>query len=360
MHVNLEEETIGQYLINYKIKLREVKNKKKKIAKRRFIKSYDSYDKNDKYYYKQFPVITNNQSDTELYVYDNNQFEILQKKSSNKIKFAKKGINNINKDIKKSLSSDFQIKNMDKKQKKKEDDIKINDHNHHLGKKNNSMIKDIEKNIFSDNFDNPKKSNLEKINTNINLDDENDKDTLNCIIKIKDSNDLINNKKKSKFKDFKSKYTFKKSKTNILVDSSSSSSESKLFSSNRDKDKDKLKMDNIVLIEEKKSTLEDELPKKSNKIIESFNEAKKILSWKRLSLTKNLRKKSISNNLEMLENSNVFNKNQTMKESKLTHKTSNNVLEKNDNCTICMSEIKEKYTLICGDFFVGNASKIQS
>jgi hypothetical protein len=40
-----------------------------------------------------------------------------------------------------------------------------------------------------------------------------------------------------------------------------------------------------------------------------------------------------------------------MKESKLTHKTSNNVLEKNDNCTICMSEIKEKYTLICGDFF---------
>ena len=28
-----------------------------------------------------------------------------------------------------------------------------------------------------------------------------------------------------------------------------------------------------------------------------------------------------------------------------------NFLEKNDNCSICLQEIKEKFTLICGDFF---------
>ena len=352
MHTNLEDETIGQFLINNKIKLREIKNKKKKIAKRRFIKSFDNFEKNDKYYYNQLSVVSNNQSDTELYVYDNNKFEILQKKSSKIIKNGKKKINNIFKNIKKSLSSDYQNKLIDKKQKKKEKDIKINENIHHLDKKNNSMIKGIEQKVFSDNFDNLKKSNLDKENTNIQLDNINEKDTLDCNIEIKGSNDFFNNKKKSNVNNSKSKFKFKKSRTKVLVESSISSTDSKLLSSDRSKDKDKEKKDNIIIIEEKKSSHENEVQKnKSNKIIESFNEAKKFFKWKRLSLTKNLRKSSASNNLEMLENANIFNKNQTLKDSKLAHKNTINILEKNDNCTICMSEIKEKYTLICGDFF---------
>ena len=38
--LNLEEKTMGQFLINNKIKLREIKNKKQKIAKRMEIKSF--------------------------------------------------------------------------------------------------------------------------------------------------------------------------------------------------------------------------------------------------------------------------------------------------------------------------------
>ena len=345
MHMNLEEETMGQFLINNKIKLREVKNKKQKIAKRRFIKSYDNYEKKDKYYYNKLPVIPNNQSDTELYVYDNIQSKTLKKKRSKKIRNAKKGLN---KEIKKSLSSDYQNKKIDKKLQKTECD---NENIKHTNTKNiNYMIKGIEQKVFSDNFDNLKKSNIDKDeNTNINIDGENDKDTLDCIIEIKDSNDFINNKKKQILKKSKSKYAISKSKGKVFIESSSSSTESRLLS--LDKDKDKEKMNTIIIIEEKKSSIDNEVPKKSNKIKESFNEVKRFLSGRRLSLTKNLRKRSASNNFEMLENNNAFNRNHTLKESKLAHKNSNNVLEKNDNCTICMSEIREKYTLICGDFF---------
>ena len=345
MHINLEEKTMGQFLINNKIKLREIKNKKQKIAKRRFIKSYDNYEKNDKYYYNQLPVALRNESDTELYVYDNIQFGTLKKKSSKKIKNAKKGLN---KDIKKSLSTDYQNKKIDKKMKKTEND---NEYIRHTNTKNiNYMIKGIEQKVFSDNFDNLKNSNIDKdANANINIGDENDKDTLDCIIEIKDSNDFI--KKKSNLKNSKNKYTKSKSNSKVMIESSSSSTESRLLSLDRDKDKNKEKMDNIILIEEKKSSIDGLAPKDSNKIIESFNEVKRFLSGKRASLTKNLRKRSASNNFEMMENINTFNRNQTLKESKLATKNSNNILEKNDNCTICMSEIKEKYTLICGDFF---------
>ena len=82
-HINLEEKTMGEFLINNKIKLREVK-KNQKIAKRRFIKSHDN-EKNDKYYNNQLPFEPNNQSDTELYVYDNNQFKPSKKKGSKKL-----------------------------------------------------------------------------------------------------------------------------------------------------------------------------------------------------------------------------------------------------------------------------------
>ena len=332
-HINLEEKTMGEFLINNKIKLREVK-KNQKIAKRRFIKSHDN-EKNDKYYNNQLPFEPNNQSDTELYVYDNNQFKPSKKKSSKKIKNSK---NNINKDIKKSLSTDYQNKKSDKKLKKTENDNEFIKHTN--TKNNNSMIRGIEQKIFSDNIDKLKKTNL---------DDENDKDTLDCIIEIKDSNDFFKNKKKSNLKSSKSKYTVSKSNGKVLLESINSSTQSKLISSDREKDKEK--MDNIVLIEEKESSHDDEGQKKSNNILESFNEVKKFFSGKRMSLTKNLRKKSTENNIDILENANAFNRNQTVKESKLANKISNNILEKNDNCTICMSEIKEKYTLICGDFF---------
>ena len=345
MHINLEDKTMGQFLINNKIKLREIKNKKQKIAKRRFIKSYDNYEKNDKYYYNQLPVAPSNESDTELYIYDNIQFGTLKKKSFKKIKNSKKGLN---KDIKKSFSSDYQNKKIDKKMKKTEND---NEYIKHTNTKNiNYKIKGIEQKVFSDNFDNLKKSKIDKdANTNINIGDKNDKDTLDCIIEIKDSNDFI--KKKSNLKNSKSKYTKSKSNNKVIIESSSSSTESRLFSLDRDKDKNKEKMDNIILIEEKKSSIDGIASKNSNKIIESFNEVKRFLSRKRTSLTKNLRKRSTSNNLEMMENINTFNRNQTVKENKLATKNSNNILEKNDNCTICMSEIREKYTLICGDFF---------
>jgi hypothetical protein len=84
----MEEKTIGEYLSKNNIKLREVKNKKEKIGKRKFINSYDNFIKNDKYYFNQIPIKPNNESDTELYVYDKeeNQDKIDINKNLNKSK----------------------------------------------------------------------------------------------------------------------------------------------------------------------------------------------------------------------------------------------------------------------------------
>ena len=83
-HMQLEEKNIGEYLQNKNIKLRELKNKKEKIAKRRFIHSYDKLIDNNK-----LTIMPYDESDTELYVYDkNNYFRIkkLQINNSNSLK----------------------------------------------------------------------------------------------------------------------------------------------------------------------------------------------------------------------------------------------------------------------------------
>ena len=62
-HIQLKDKTIGEYLLNNKITLKQIKNKKVKLTKRRFIHSYENISNNLK-------TIIKEESDTELYVHN--------------------------------------------------------------------------------------------------------------------------------------------------------------------------------------------------------------------------------------------------------------------------------------------------
>ena len=354
-HSDLEEKTIGIYLLKNKIKLRDIRNKKEKIAKRRFINSSEKIDlsqKNNK------TLIPDSESDTELYIENNNN------KNKNYDKYISKNINKGNnkiiketnykriKSFKKELSKEYK----DKKSKKS----KMNDYNNSKienisprGKKD-LINKSTERKINIDDYDNIEKQikldnnklnvdDQDEIKTNINIEDQYI-DKNNFIIDINNNNEFTRKKSKDS-----SKYSKKKQNNNpnILIESSNINSEIKLDSDNKEKNK----IDKIELINVSRDEEEDKVSNKSNKsnkLLEVFNETKKFLGFGRTNTQLNKRR-SLSKEVE----NNILGRNQSIKtkESKLKAKNLKNFSEKNDNCSICLQEIKEKFTLICGDFF---------
>ena len=340
-HIEMEEKTIGEYLSKNNIKLREVKNKKEKIGKRKFINSYDNFIKNDKYYFNQIPIKPNNESDTELYVYDKeeNQDKIDINKNLNK---SKKMISF--KKMKKSLTKDYDIK-IPKKIKKIKYEDSNNDSLYSYKSKPSDMNKSSERKITLNestkiahqiNLKNLKigfdkddlDENIIQINNNIdNNNKEDDKETDDYIIEIKNGT---------------SSKLDKNNKDTNLIESTNINSFSK-------KEIPRLKNKNNILnrsseihlekIEEKEGT-------NKNKILEVFKETKKFFLGKRFSQGRNF----IINRMSILDDNQVLNKNQTVKEGN-KNQNPQNFIEKNDNCSICLAEIKEKFTLLCGDFF---------
>ena len=117
-HMQLEEHNIGEFLEKKNIKLRDIKNKKEKIAKRRFINSYDKLLNNDK-----IKIMPYDASDTELYICDESDYFRIKKLQINNSDSSQTIINgekwyNIedrNKKMRKSFSNEFKNKIKNKK-----------------------------------------------------------------------------------------------------------------------------------------------------------------------------------------------------------------------------------------------------
>ena len=338
-HIKIEEKTIGEYLSKNNIKLREVKNKKEKIGKRKFIKSYDNFIKNDKYYYNQIPLKPNDESDTELYVYDKEDKEENQETIDiNKDSIKRKKI--IRK-MKKSLTKDYKY------------DIKI--------PKNIKKIKyedSINDSLFSSRGKSSvmNKSSERKLNLNESTKIEHQINLRNLKIGL-DNDDLdeniiqINNNNKEDDKETDDYITETKNRPSLRLDENNKDinlSNSSNIKSDSKKEIPKIKKKrlrlnrsseiNLDIFEEKEGT-------KKNKILEVFKETKNFFLGKRFSQAKNF----INNRISIADDKQILNKNKTTKEGKI--QTPQNFIEKNDNCSICLAEIKEKFTLLCGDFF---------
>ena len=162
IHIPLKEKTIGEYLFYNKIKLRPMNNKKMKIARRRFINSYENKNK------KLNDIFKCDNSDTELY------------------------INNTKDKI--DIEEYKKIKNKNKKIKKKNNNNKIN----------RNLINDFVEEIYSPLVDKNKikdysNNNNNNISDNLKLNlDEQDEIKTNYNINDEDSGEkiIITNKKK--------------------------------------------------------------------------------------------------------------------------------------------------------------------
>ena len=358
-HMELEEDNIGQYLQRNNIKLRELKNKKEKIAKRRFINSYDK-NINSK-------TLTNkayDESDTELYVYDKtinkncyNIFrnKVIRRNYTNIImdSINKKNSHNINnKNIRKSFSNE----NKDKVKNKKIDcnynskiDNFISPRRGIINLINNSSERKIyleDSNLFETikiNLDQDMTNNKKNNNENYNIDKN------SIIIDLKNSNDYYGKIKKTTSKS-------KKTKSNKNVDflietsknSSNASSEVKVIVNDSNKNKNLKKNNKIINYEEEI----DKTSIKSNKLLHVFKKAKNFLGLgNKNSQKKLLYRRNFTDKLGESDTKRTIKKSKTSKEAKIKQKNTICYLEKNDNCAICLQEIKEKFTLTCGDFF---------
>ena len=330
-HMILKEKTMGEYLINNNFKLKQIKDKKEKIAKRRFIHSFDNMDSTE----KNLNIIPREESDTELFIYYNKTITKLKREKtniSNKIENKKK---KKIKTFKKSYSMNKRRKN--EKMSKKA----FNNYNNGISnKKGKKSI--IYKSTFRNfNLDDDEFSTNEKqinINTKIEQDDVKTNDINisidknNYIIDIKGSNDFTS-KKRNSLASNKKKYSITE---NNLIETSHLNSEIKLNDDDNEKNKNN------------KSPKKEE--EKSNKIFTIFKEATNFFGFgKRFSQPKLIKRRSLSNNYPGLTKVQTFNENDF--EGKLNSKKPKNFSEKNDNCNICLQEIKEKFTLLCGDFF---------
>ena len=329
-HMELEEKNIGHYLLNNNIKLRDIRNKKEKISKRRFINSYDNISNNNSL--KNQP---HGESDTELYIFNSNVNDSKAKKVKykNKIKerrFKKLITLDLNRKLKKSISKELREK-FNRNKRIINYDYTSRDKNNLIS--NNSSERKIRLEE-SKNFENIK----------LNL-DHND-------IKLNFNKDDKSFDKKDTIIDINEKDYYKKAKTiskgSNLIESSNLHASNNNSKIKLDKDKSKKNNKNIELKEE-----EDKISNKSNKLLNIFEQTKNFLGFgKKLSYNKLHNQKTFSNQ-HFLESQthNVMLKYNTLKEGKLKNKLMKNYAEKNDNCSICLQEIKEKFTLICGDFF---------
>ena len=354
-HFQLEEKTIGKYLLKNKIKLREIRNKKIKIAMRRFIHSYEKKNTN-----KNKAIIINSESDTELYIENNIKLKKYTRNYSQNIitnvdnkKVAFTNLDRI-KTLKKSLSNEYK----DKKSKKSN---YSNNNIHYITPKDkNSLInKSTERRINLDEYDNLEKQininkiqlnvdNQDEIKTDINIDGESIINN-NCFIDINDNefNEFKRQKTKTSSKSKKKANNSKSLLQTINLNSNTKLNDDK----NKNKEKNKIKNDELISSsKEEEETEEDKISHKSNQILEV---TKKFLGLgRRSSLGRsNLRKNSISKAFEEQNKNELFGRNQTVKTYKENKKNKKNFTERNDNCSICLQEIKEKFTLLCGDFF---------
>ena len=344
IHKDLEEKTLGEYLINNNIKIREIKNKKEKLAKRRFIHSYKDLNPKRKYKNKiNYIQNQNNESDTELYISNNNHIQELIKNNE------ERKINNLSN--KNKINKIYLTKESKEKDKNNKNNIKNNKYNNIYnlisprGQSNDIITKSTERKInLNDSNDFQNETNLDNIKINFNQEDKKtdiNNDDNNIIINIKDNNDFSNKKSKSTIN------TNKSQNINNLIESSNLNTDPKLS-----KEKEKENNDNNINIQKEEE--EDKVSVKSNKFLEVFNKTKNFLGFgKRNSIKRNsIKRNSIKtrNNFDDFYDNNKI-KRTALKESTLKHKNISNYIEKNDNCSICLQEIREKFTLTCGDFF---------
>ena len=343
-HMLLKEKNIGEYLINNNIKLKYIKNRKEKIGKRRFIHSFDNLSANK----NNLNNILKDESDTELFIYNDKNIKKQKQKNNNKSTHPDiKGIRIKNfktYTFKEDLSSDNYGKNEKKSQ------TRNNKYNNNISENiipsgENSLInKSIDKNKNLDGFSiNEKQTNSNGIDLEqdeIKTNDINFSiDKNNCIIDIKGDNNFSHKKEKNSEK---SKEKRNSANENILIESSRLNSEFKL----NNEDIDKNKNNSLDLKEEEEE--------KSNKIFDIINHASNLLGFgKRYSQPKIFKGRTLSNHYSDLNHfKRVRSLNENEMDDKLySRKRPKNFAEKNDNCHICLQEIKEKFTLLCGDFF---------
>ena len=169
-----------------------------------------------------------------------------------------------------------------------------------------------------------------------------DKNSIN--ININNNNDYYGKIKKTNNKKIKNN-------NNIgnLIESSNSiskvTSEAKILVKDSTKIKNK---DNKSIYSEEEL---DKVSIKSNELLNVFEKTKNFLGLgKKFSKNKFSYKRTLSNNIV-----GTFNRKKPIKKCQTTNDIKfNNIMnytEKNDNCCICLTEIMEKFTLTCGDFF---------
>ena len=324
IHIPLKTKTIGEFLFSNKIQLRHIKNKQIKLAKRRFIKSYDSLPIN-----KINKNIHYDQSDTELYVEDKcdiNIKDINSKKSKGNL--AKKiSQNPINGFVDKIYSPFYgNIKNIKQKNKVK-DLIPKNE-------EKKSSLDDITPNTENIKFN----LDQDEMKTNYNMDDS-EKNSINKhshdIISIKNKNIKKDNpelfkRKSANFHKIKNNNITKDTKEVDLPDSSNIHSDIKLSISEKgDKEESNESKNSFDKLNDMNSA-------KNNAVFDNIvSETKKFFGFgKQNSKNRDNNRRTLTGHLS---------KNNKNKKNKINYAE--------NNCSICFQEIKEKFTLICGDFF---------
>ena len=340
-HMELEDKTLGQYLLNNNIKLKPIKNKKAKISNRRFIHSYKNLYTNNN-----LNNIKNNDSDTDLYIYKKKHIKKSKRKGSNISNNIRINSDNI-KQLKISLVSNEhkKAKRSNSKQIKNVKNIYDDIDDIIPPKKENNLIPiSSERKIDSENSINIEKQlNIkeEEIKTDVDNEKEFSIINSNIVLDIKPSNEL--NSKKVKKRNNKNEQN--------LIETTNLNTENKLNKDSiikREKNSD-ISVSNEMITKNENNKEEDKLSNKSIKLLNVINKTKKFLGFGKKNSENLSRRRTLPGHYFMESNNAMLSK-QNTKDSKFKQKNKN-FIEKNDNCSICLQEIKEKFTLICGDFF---------
>ena len=317
IHIPLNTKTIGEFLFSNKIKLRPINNKKLKLAKRRFIKSCD-HNQN-----KINKNISDSNSDTELCINekkenmkdidDNNNYKI---NVSNISKNKKRNKNSINNFVDKIYSPFYNNKN------KKKDLIKITE----------------DKNSITDSLTHIEniKINLDQEETKTNYDMEDSRKKNNNKRKeqalkankknINNDNLPITRRKTAPINNIK---TTDNSKENDMQDSSNINSDFKISISENEKEEGNESKNSFDKLKEKNTG------KKKDVFDDFVKDAKKFFGFGKQNTKIKENRRTLSGHVS----------------KNFRNKKGNNINYAENNCSICFQEIKEKFTLICGDFF---------
>ena len=356
-HMDLGDKTIGDYLLNNNIKLRKPTTKIKKLGKRRFIRSYDNTNTKNNL---NNDAVPSSDSDTELYVNETktkNKKNLL--KTSNSIKRKSPNIM--------SPKNEYIInsgKSTQKKEKKSKNEAKNNKNLNNFGnfpssggREINLVNKSSERKINLSNSNNSIENSVsiegikintenEETKTNVNEGNDNNNDNDNVVIIRDENNKYLRERKESNNNEYKNKKyllknTLPKSEKN-LEESLNVNSEEKFIDKEKEKGKNQFKtkaFKSAVILSEDSDEEKEKEVKKSNKVMDVLKETKMLFGFgqkrskSKINIGDNALRKSIT------------------KESKNKHKGVKNYTEINDKCSICLSEITEKFTLACGDFF---------